>query len=189
MSIMTPENPRLSFSSLPFNIHYRLRPVSIYEWSSYSALSWQWGLDRSEQFKLRSPALLRQGPRLTLKSPSISKWVGAPDYALLCSEKCHPARRNMSPPAVIDFFGAKNATERLWYRHQSDKNATAAQIDPRSGHFSELPAQTFSIPKVRCWPNHHWSKIQKLFSLIHFLDGQTFRETFNLDLGEKFGQF
>ena len=82
------------------------------EWSSYSALSWQWGLDRSEQFKLRSPALLRQGPRLTLKksfhqqvgrgtwlclamlwdvSPSSPKYVAPCGHWLFWSKKCHRA--------------------------------------------------------------------------------------------------
>ena len=103
---------KVFFLIFAFNIHYRLRPVSIYEWSSYSALSWQWGLDRSEQFKLRSPALLRQGPRLTLKksfhqqvgrgtwlclamlwevSPSSPKYVAPCGHWLFWSKKCHRA--------------------------------------------------------------------------------------------------
>ena len=34
-------------------------------------------------------------------------------------------------------FLEQKMPERLWYRHQSDKNAIAAQIDPRSGHLKQ----------------------------------------------------
>ena len=59
------------------------------------------------------------------------------------SEDCFSALRHISPrsPKYVTLrsltFLEQKMPQRLWYRHQSDKNAIAAQIDPRSGHLKQ----------------------------------------------------
>ena len=54
----------------------------------------------------------------------------------------------VTPPRSLTFLEQK-MPERLWYRHQSDKNAIAAEIERRSGNLEKSPVETFSIPKLR----------------------------------------
>ena len=87
---------------------------------------------------------------------------------------CFSQLWNISPrspkyvtPRSLTFLEQK-MPQRLWYRHQSDKNAIAAQIDPRSGHLKQDWGGVASLnflnsqsPLAAPGPP---SKIQKIFS-------------------------
>ena len=99
------------------HIIYRLRPVSMYEWGSYSALRGQWRLDRTEQSKLSSPTLPcseKTGSPTDFEKElpaATSKWVEEPCYALRSvtqlAEICRPLRsltflEQKMPPSGFD---------------------------------------------------------------------------------------
>ena len=99
--------------------------------------------------------------------------------AFLCSGTSHPARSKIChPPAVIDFFPAKNAT--------------AALISPSKGQKRHRGPDRPKIRPSQARSEFKLSQFQKsvgyfqrfIFLLVHQYSGSS-----NLDLGQKFGQF
>ena len=98
-----------------------------------------------------------------ISSQNIRTWQSEScQPALLRPATSHPALQNMSPCGHWLFWGQK-MPQRLWYRHQSDKNAIAAQIDPRSGHLKK-DRRVASLNFLNSWsPLASIYKIQNQF--------------------------
>ena len=93
-------------------------------------------------------------------------------------------------PAVIDFFGAKNATAALISpskRQKRHRGPDRPKIRPSEARSEGFASCQFKLSQFRWLPQGHHRRYRRFFWFI-FLAAVNSASS-NLDLGQKFGQF